>query len=196
MAETLRTIAATLATMAPEASFSSEALAIGGVPTVTPQDVRDAITSLTPSVGALYFATPAATAIAAGGTPLKAAGTTAALGTATADMTVATTNRLTYTGAATRTFLVMATVRLICAADAKVLGLRLYAHATGGTAAAITGGAITYTHVTAAAGDAVSVNALVTLSTSGFVELWVSNETDAEDVTVSLGQLVAVGLPT
>ncbi len=58
------------------------------------------------SFGSLYWATPAATVLGVA-TPLKAAGTTAAM--VVGDFTASTSNRLTYTAAATRTFEVTAT---------------------------------------------------------------------------------------
>lgn len=191
MTDTARTITAALALFQPESSFVPESGAVGATPSITPQDLRDIIKSLTPSVGALYFSSAAATSVATQSVALKAAGTTAALGTATSDITVATTNRLTYTGTPTRTFLVMASANITCAADAKLLRMHV---ASGGTV--VTGAFVEWTQILGATVYAVSCVALVSLATNGYVEIFLSNETDAEDMTVQDGQLVAIGLPT
>jgi hypothetical protein len=199
MTDTPRTEADLLALVYPESSFGPESDSAGSVPIVTPQTIRDLIVSVydsiataqataEPSYGAYYFSSAAATAVAAQGTDLKAAGTTAAIGTPSADLTVAVTNRITNAGT-TRVFLVTASLDLTVAADAKSITVSLYK-----TGAAITGAFRTYTHATGATRVQTVIQALVSLAATDYVEVWVANETDAEDITVQAGQVSVLGL--
>lgn len=129
--------------------------------------------------GAIYFATPAATANAAA-TPIKCAGTTAAQGTPV-KVTQATTNRLTYTGAPTRNFAVHATVGLSSAAATNAT---VYLYKNGSL---ITGSTITKT-IAGTATDPFAIHALVSLAATDYVELWCETD-DGDDITIQNGVL-------
>lgn len=129
--------------------------------------------------GAIYWSAGAAAANEAN-TPIKVAGTTAALGTAN-KVTQATTNRLTYTGVNTRTFKCNATFSVDCSA-ATSLKMHLY---KGG--AAITGATIQRT-VGGTDIGAMAIHASVDLATNEYVELWCETN-DGDNVNVPCGQL-------
>jgi len=87
MADTRRTLAALQALLADNATGD-----------ISPQDLRDFLVSAAPAYGALYVSSAAATTISVQGQGTKASGTTAEI-KSSSDVTVATTNRLTYTAA-------------------------------------------------------------------------------------------------
>ena len=141
--------------------------------------------------GALYFSSAAATTIATAGTPVKGAGTTAQVagfssGTHIRNLTVSTTNRLTYTDTTRRRCLVVftgalsqATIQnttLRCAASIYVNGV------------AVTGAEVGC-DVEAHGRGSVNVQAVVELGENDYVEVWVSNEEDTSNVTVQQGTL-------
>ena len=130
--------------------------------------------------GAIYWATPAATANEAN-TPIKCAGTTAAQGTASL-VTQATTNRLTYTGTATRMFACLGTVGLSAAA-ATVSKMHIY---KGGSL--VTGSTITRAISNGTDTGAVAVHCHVSLATNEYVELWCETD-DGDDITIRNGVL-------
>ena len=129
--------------------------------------------------GAIYWETPAATSNETN-TPIKCAGTTAAQGTAYL-VTQAVTNRLTYTGNRTRTFVCIATIGLSAAA-ATTGKIHLY---KGG--ALITGSTITRVLPTTDIG-AMAVHCIVDLATNEYVELWCETN-DGDDITIQNGVL-------
>ncbi len=142
------------------------------------------VTGRSKAQGAIYWATPAATANTTN-TPIKCAGTTAAQGTADL-ITQATTNRLTYTGNRTRQFMVTATVG-ISASAATTGKLHIY---KGGVA--VTGATITRVIANTDIG-AMTIHALVSLATSEYVELWCETN-DEDDLTINNGVLSAVSI--
>jgi len=129
--------------------------------------------------GAIYFATPAATANGIA-TPIKCAGTTAAQGTAV-KVTQATTNRLTYTGVPTRDFKVEATISLSAAAATNG---KIHIYKNGSP---ITGATIARVLPIADVG-AMAIHAYVSLATNDYVELWCETD-DGDDITITNGVL-------
>jgi hypothetical protein len=132
------------------------------------------------AAGAIYWATPAATANETD-TPIKCAGTTAAQGTAYL-VTQATTNRLTYTGNRTRTFAVIATVGISAAATTTTGKLHIY---KGGSP--VTGSTITRFFSNSDTG-AIAISCIVELATNEYVELWCETN-DGDDLTIQNGVL-------
>ena len=137
----------------------------------------------TPNVAAFgecYVTTPAATTTAVADTPVKAAGTTTLSTTPTAvDFTMPANNRLTYGGTVTKNFKVTATITATCAGNIKLLGFWI---AKGGTV-------ITASHIdrhvgTGADEGAVAVQALVSLATNEYVEVWCCVEDGTDDMTL------------
>lgn len=129
--------------------------------------------------GAIYWSAGAAAANETA-TPIKVAGTTAALGTAN-KVTQATTNRLTFTGSDTRTFFASATFSVDCSA-ATTLKMHLYKDGS-----AITGATIQRT-VGGTDVGAMAIHAVVDLAPSSYVELWCETN-DGDNVNIPFGQL-------
>jgi hypothetical protein len=132
--------------------------------------------------GSIYWATPAATANEAA-TPIKAAGTTAALGNAFL-VTQATTNRLTYTGVATRDFHVTASISLSAGAATNAT---VHLAANG---AIVTGAKVTRTIPNTDTG-AMAVAGIISLAKDEYVELWCETD-DGDDITIQSGSLTII----
>ena len=147
-----------------------------------PAQQANITTTATPlrAYGAIYWTTPAATSNETN-TPIKAAGTTAAQGTAN-KVTQATTNRLTFTGAGTRTFSVTATVGISAAAPT-VSKLHIY---KGGSV--VTGSTVSRAISAPSDIGAMAISCFVDLSNTEYVELWCETN-DADDITIQDGVL-------
>ena len=170
MADTRRTVAALLVLWADNATGD-----------VSPQDGRDWMVSTSPAYGSLYWATPAETTVAAVDTPVKASGTTASVA-ASSDVTVATTNRLTYTGAPTLSAKVWANITMTAAANNKLVSLHI---AKNGSV--IASAEMRRTVGTGADYGNMGTHTIVSLAQNDYVEIWVENETDAVNITVQTG---------
>lgn len=152
------------------------------------QDARDVLVSCAPAYGGLTFSSPAATTISVAGTYYKAAGTTASVG-ASSDVTVATSNRITYTAAPTLYVIAFATASFTCASGSQVLGLSI----------AKSGSDITTAHIGAKIGTgtdeiAMSTFALMELAQNAYVEMFLTNETSTGAVTVAHGKLLLLSI--
>ena len=144
----------------------------------------------TVAVGEYWFSTPAATTIGVATTFVKAAGTTT-LETAPAasEFTMPTDNRLTYAGTNTRKFWVSFTFSAKCGGTNQLLGFAL---AQGGTVEDKT---IIYRQVSTGADEgAGAVHGLLELATSDYVEVWVTNNTSTNTVTLEHGNLSIVAI--
>lgn len=140
--------------------------------------------------GELWFSTPAATTITVKSTYYKAAGTTTLETTpAAADFTMPSDNRLTYSGTDTRKFWVSFTFSAKCGGTNQLLGFAL---AQGGTVADKT--KIQRQVSTGADEGAGAVHGLFELATNGYIELWVTNETSTNTVTIQHGDLSIVAI--
>lgn len=161
---------------------------------ITANDLRDMIVSLAPAWGGFHVSTPAATTIGAGGTYVKMAGTTTA-SAATADIgTGSTNNRLVYTGAAPRHFIVTAAATLVPASGTNQdLGMQLYVYDDSATAGALVAQSKVNAFDAGTNGVGISLTANVTLDTDDYIELWVTNETGAVNVTASFAMLSMIG---
>lgn len=141
--------------------------------------------------GGLYFSSASATTIAAATTAVKAAGTTAALGDgASSDLTIATTNRLTWDGA-TRRFLVEFSGDL---SHAGIEGETQRCTAQLFRDGSLVTGLETSVDVEANGRGACSFSGIVQLRPGQYIEVWVSNEEAATNVTVQSGLLSITAL--
>lgn len=129
----------------------------------------------------LYVSSSAETTIGTAGTFVKAAGTTT-LTTAPAakGWSMPTNNRLRYDGVADRLAVVHCPLSLQAAGTAVDLSIRL---AKNGTTIADT--EITLRVASASQDGAVSTVGLVEVSNGDYIELWVANETDTTNLTVT-----------
>lgn len=138
-------------------------------------------------VGSMYWTgQTTATTISAINTPVKATLTTTANGVNQGFSH--TNNRLTYTGAQTRTFY-LSTNPSVSSGNNHQIRVSIYKNGV------LVPGAIGLT-VTGNSGKAASVTAqgVTTLTTGDYIELWVSNLTAATNITVTDGTLDARGL--
>lgn len=128
--------------------------------------------------GSIYWKTPAATSNEAG-VPIKAAGTTAAQGSASY-VTQSASNRLTYTGTITRQLRVIGTFSLSAAATATTAKLHIYKNGS-----VVTGSTITR-YISSADIGAVAIYATVNMAKDEYVELWCETN-DGDDLTIQGG---------
>lgn len=168
MADTRRTLSAILALLADNTSGD-----------ISPQDLRDAILSASPEYGALYVTSAAATTLAGASTWTKAAGTTASIGAST-NVTVSTSNRITWGGAATVNALMFMAASVTCASSSQIMEIGI---AKNGTIIGST--AIERKIGTGSDVGAVATFGFVELATSDYVEMFVMNQTSTGAITLN-----------
>jgi hypothetical protein len=152
------------------------------------QGLRNLMTSFRPPFGSLYVSSSAATTIATQDVYVKAAGTTAAIGSNAHLITPSTSNRLTYTGTSPRNFIVTGTLSYTHAAvGAIIVGVKI---AKNGTV--IDSSRVQVTTANAVTGT-LSVIADVELTEDDYVEAWVANHTATDNITVTHMVLTATG---
>ena len=140
--------------------------------------------------GELWVSTAAATTITTPGTFYKAAGTTTLETTpAAADFTMPSNMRLTYGGTDTRSFWVSCTFSAKTSGTNQLIGIVL---AEGGVTADKT--LVQRLVGTGTDEGAGAVHGLFELATSEYVELWVTNNTSSNTVTVEHGNLIVVAI--
>lgn len=145
---------------------------------ISPQDIRDLLVSTAPAYGAYYVSSAAATTLGGTSTPTKAAGTTASLG-ASSDITVATTNRITYTAAPTIQGLFFCAVTMTCASSTQNVALSV---AKNGTQ--IAGSIIQRNIGTGSDKGAVATFGIVELAQNDYLEIFVQNDTSTGAITL------------
>ena len=138
------------------------------------------------SYAQIYLSTAAETTIATKSVAVKAAGTTT-LSTppAPADFTVGS-NRLTYTGATTKPFRVIASASSTAASNNQLLSFTLAQNGAPDTDTTVRRFVSTGTDE-----GAFAVHGLFSLATNGYVELWVANETSTGNLTIEHMTLTA-----
>ena len=178
MADTRRTLTAIQALLADNTAGD-----------ISPQDLRDAILSGSLEYGELYIDTPSTTTITGAGTPTKAAGATTSVG-ASDGMTVAATNRITYTEAPTISALVLFMASLTCSLSNQSLGVSI---AKNGTQIAST--PMDAKIGTGTSEILISTFSVVSLAQNNYVEMFIQNNTSGSGtVTLHHGKLFVVSL--
>lgn len=154
---------------------------------ISPQDLRDFLVSVTPPYGAMSRNVASATTIVTPGTYYKAAGTTTVGNVRNMDMP--TDNRLRYTGVSPRHFHIAVTVAMTTASVNNVVGLKI---AKNGT---VIDSSITRRYVTTGADiGSTALHGDIVLSTNDYLELWVTNESDTDSVTIQELYFFAMGM--
>lgn len=156
---------------------------------ISPQDVRDLLVSLMPVYGACNLSSSAVTTIATISTPIKAAGVTALGSAVDMDDDGGTSNRLKYLGSITRIFNIIACTSMTSVGGGDQVALYIYKNGLP-----ITGSEVLRT--TASTGSdhgAASVNAMVSMTNGDYVELWVANNSNNNNVTITKLQMTAQG---
>ena len=131
--------------------------------------------------GCFYVSTPAETSISGATTPTKAAGTTTEIAS---NGFSHTSNRLTYSGTATLKFYVQGNVSATKAAGTSA-DIR-YAIAKNGT---IVTGLSVSRNTSSTAEGAMAFGGIVTMATDDYVEIWVENLTNSDNLTIQEGSL-------
>ena len=145
--------------------------------------------NLTQPVGELWFSTPVETVIGSSSVFVKALGTTTLETDPAAIEFTHTNNRLTYTGTGSRTMWVSCTFSAIGAGTNQLLAFAL---AQDGTVSDKT---IVNRQVgTGTDEGAGSVHGLFTMTTNSYVELWVTNMTSAQNITINHGDMSIVSI--
>jgi hypothetical protein len=157
---------------------------------ITAQDMRDLIESLmAPHGSASLTANTTATTVAAGSVFYDVAGTWT-VGGNPLFVTEATTGRLTYLGTATKCFMVTSTASMTSGSSNQATN---WAIAKNGTAVApMIGRKIG----TGSDEGAVAVSACIMLATNDYVQLQMSNDTGANNVTATEASIQMIGMPT
>lgn len=169
MADTERTLSALQTLLADNTSGA-----------ISAQDLRDFLVSAAPRVASYYISSSSATTISVAGTYYKAAGTTTQVGTN--GSWSHSTNRLTYTGSPDVDVIVRATVTATCGTSNQVIGLRFLLNATPDTPSTASTARVEL--LTTPDESQVAVETVFTMSTNDYVELWVTNETATNSVTL------------
>lgn len=129
----------------------------------------------------MYVSSAVETVIAAVDTPVKALGTTTLVTSpAAVDFTMPANNRLTYGGDSARTFFATAAISAIAAGNNKLLAFYL---AKNGVV--IPDSELRRFVGTGADEGAITIQALVSMTPTDYLELWVENQTDNVNLTVN-----------
>lgn len=153
---------------------------------ITAQDLRDFIVSVKQPYGHYARNVASATTISVAGTYVKAAGTTTLHKGDDMDDDSSTNNRLKYTAALTKNFLVVASLSFTSASSSQVLGFKL---AKNGTV--IDNSVARRSHGTGSDIGTATITTHISLAQNDYLEVWVTNETTATNVTLNEFSLMA-----
>lgn len=144
---------------------------------ITAQDVRDLIVSYAPSFGAMIITSAAATQTVSTGTYLKASGTTTGL--TLNNFTSTGNNRLKYTGNVASHVYINANLSVSAVNANQTLGFRIAKNGTADANSEVTRRIQGVNDVAS-----ISIGFGVSVSSSDFVELFVTNQTSTGALTV------------
>lgn len=148
---------------------------------ISPQDLRDFVESIKTGHAEIYVSTPALTDITTQSVYQKAEGaTTLSTAPTVVNWSMPANNRLRYDGVANRLAKVSCTVTLTTSGDAKLISFRLAKNDTTQVDSQVQQYA-----VLASQQENVSLTGLFEVATNDYIELWVANETDTTDLTVT-----------
>lgn len=154
---------------------------------ITAQDVRDLIVSLSPSFGSTSMqGNTTATSISVAGTYVKVAGTTTLLGNENSfDDDSSISNRLRYTGTPTRHCMVEASVSFEATSNNQTVAFKIYKYDDSATSGALIDESLVTRFVANSGQIGVVVLMVdVELDTNDYLEVHVTNETSTVNVTV------------
>lgn len=154
---------------------------------ITEQDLRNMILTLTPAIGGIHFSTAVETVISLVSTKTKALGTTSILETAH-DVDMPQNNRIRYIGTTERHFMIDVALSTTAAGNNKLLHYQLFKNGI-----ALPETLIPRVHGTGADHGAIPITTNVHLETNDYIELFVSNETDDSNLTIVSGTINMVG---
>lgn len=161
---------------------------------ISANDVRDLIVSVTPDYGGCYFTTPAATSISVATTYYKAAGTTT-LTSASATVDMPASNRLRFLGVAPRHFhVVMQASVELAAGQNQDIGLQLWKYDNSGASGALIAHSEARTTISNTAVVQITSHADVMLDTNDYIEIHIANHSGTNNITAEFGYLFAVSM--
>lgn len=172
----------------------AEVYVANGATVINSADITDvrvlSVQQDAPAYGGFYFSSTSATTIAMAGTYYKAAGTTTTTNLSLVDDDSGTDNRLRYTGSGTRLFQLQAFVSVTLAVGANQdIAVQLYHYDDS----AASGSLLTMSdaHTTVPGSVVVELSTLgdVLLDTNDYIEIHVTNVTNANDIVVEYGYL-------
>lgn len=177
MADTARTIAELIALFADNTTGD-----------ISEQDCRDLIITFANSFGGMYMEGNAtATTIAVGNTWYKAAGTT----TASANLqsyTMPANNRLTYSDTITRHAHIVGSASVECGSNNQVCELSVYKNG-----AIVPGSTVEFKCLSAGDPTTIPIVAETPMSPTDYIEVYIKNETGANNLTVTYMNLQVEG---
>jgi len=143
-----------------------------------------------PPVAEMIVNTPAATTIAVAGTFYKGEGTTL-LSAGSINFNMPVDNRLRYTGVLTKLFHVVSVISYSVASGAnQQMRARIYKNGVF-----ISGSEILDTITTSADINSSSVNTLVELATNDYLEIFITNSSSTNNITLQTINMFALGIP-
>jgi len=154
---------------------------------ISPQDLRDFMESMDLATGLIYISSSAATTIGGAGTFVKAAGTTTSI--FLNRCTMPADNRLTYTGTPTVNGIAFASASISCGSASQEFGIRI---AENGSTLATTDNRTW--GATASQKHSISTWGYAALATNDYLEVFVCNETGANNITVNTMLFGFIGL--
>lgn len=163
---------------------------------ITEQDMRDFVVSVSAPHGRCSLSSASATTIAIAGTYYKAAGTTTLSGfESDFDDDTGTSNRLRYTGAATKHLHVAISISLTAGANNQVIGFKAYKYDdSAGTGAVQDDSVVRLKVSTGSDVQSTALHADFMVDQNDYLELWVTNETSTAAVTVQNLYMFALGM--
>ena len=154
---------------------------------IAAQQIRDLIVSLLPSVVALYFSTAVETVIGAPNTKVLALGTTT-LTSSAHGIDMPQNNRIRYTGVTEKHFIIDVAISTLAAGNNKTIEYQLFK-----SGIALPETLMSEVHGTGDDHGNIAISTNVHLSPNDYIELFVSNETDATNLTVLNGTMNLLG---
>lgn len=158
---------------------------------ISPQDVRDFLYSMKRPHGSIYITSSAETSIALVSTPVKVAGTTALSdNTSHYLFDMPASNRLRYTGSPDCHAHIAISLSMTAAANNKVAELSVYKNGTTRLEHSVIERKIT----TGSDVGATALHADCNMSQNDYIELWIANNTDSANMTISKMYMFALGM--
>lgn len=140
------------------------------------------------SNGSFYVTSSAATTIGVQGTYTKVLGTTELVAGA-CEVTMPTNNRLTYTGAPTKHFHIVANLSVRCGSNNQTVSFAIYKNG-----AQLAHSVMDHFIGTGADIKIMAIHSDVDLATNDYLELWTTNTSSTASVTVVRGYMYCMGL--
>jgi len=162
---------------------------------ISAQDIRDFVDSVTPDYAGLNFITPAVTTIDTAGAYVKAAGGTALTGSSATMGDGSTDNRIVYTGAAMRHFhIVLQASVTLASGNNQNVGIQMYKFDSSAGIGTLLSHSEAVTTIPGQNIVQITSHADTMLDTNDYLEMYIGNNTAANDIQVDLGYMFAVSM--